>query len=114
MKAYKIFAVFGDEFYSLYNHYDPEGNIMRFNYSKTEWNERLDKMGPYCAFKTLDNAYLFIDFEGYNEDYAICEIECKLSKYQKVWDGRLDTVTVFFTGTVLIDRFKIIREVFEV
>jgi len=118
MKAYKIFQEERGDLKSVYWHTIDEHKRIYIPYSKKGWNKRLDKMGPITAFKTLKDVKNFLDFY-YDEyrDYRIFKIKGILSEENYVYDYFYNDNCVVRRkenlprGTILLDRFKIIKEV---
>ena len=109
--------------YSAFPHIYKNYEYISIPYSKVEWNERKERFGPICAFDTLENAKTFL--KKMREPvikFVIYQIEAvpSLDKDVWEWEGCEGNGTFYFymknidlpNGTILVDRFKIIREVF--
>jgi len=114
MKAYKVFRIIDGKIYSVCSHV-LNNTLTYLLYNKKNWNKRILKKGPFCAFRTLDDAKKFIDkhFDFFN--FKIYKVRGKKSKEKSVWELDIDKnkleISLLPDGTILVDRFKIIKEV---
>jgi len=109
MKVYKVFWIENNDFMSIFGYPYQSKNLEFIKYSKKGWNERLEGCGPFCAFKNLEDAKDFLSL--YTGKFKIFEIEGKESKEIYVFVKYLEDLFIPSDGTILLDRFKIVKEV---
>jgi len=111
MKAYKVFRIQNNKLTSISKYYfDDDYDFLK--YSKSKWNERLKDCGPFTAFRTLKDAKrLLLHLKNISHKWKIYKIKGKKSKERYIYDQNYEDYYEDMDGVILLDRFKIIKEV---
>ena len=122
MKAYKIFRVIDGKIFSIAQYIYSKSKWGYIPYSKNGWNERLKRCGPITGFESINDVFRYLSI-AYHEDskYRVYEIEYIPSVDKNVWCSKEKNFYYAFAmgsilqkGTVLMNKFKIIKKVFEI